>query len=107
MLFRSYGLAADYALWTRFSTLAECVGVTVPLAGFRRQPTQRSATAGATYRREAEACFQRDGGRRHGRLAAAVRRQLTWRWQARLGLRDPAPQLRYDPFAATWRLERR
>jgi glycosyltransferase involved in cell wall biosynthesis len=102
-----YGLAADYALWMRFASLTDCVGVTLPLAGFRRQPAQRTVTAGESYRREAERCLLEAGGRRHGRFGAALRRQLTWRWQGRLGLRDPAAQLRYDPFTADGRLERR
>jgi hypothetical protein len=100
-------LAADFALWMRFSALTDVVGVTVPLAGFRRQPMQRTATAGETYRRQAEACLHAAGGVRHGTWGSRLRRQLTSRWQARLGLRDPAAQLRYDPFAAQWRLERR
>ncbi len=100
-------LAADFALWMRFSELTELVGVRVPLAGFRRQPAQRTATAGESYRREAEACLLASGGQRHGGFASKVRRQLTWDWHLRLGLRDPSPQLRYDPFAAQWRLERR
>jgi len=100
-------LAADFGLWMRFSALTELVGVTVPLAGFRRQPAQRTAIAGERYRGEADACFRAAGGQRHGRWGSRLRRQLTWRWQARVGLRDPAPQLRYDPYAAQWRLERR
>lgn len=102
-----YPLAADFALWMRFSALTECVGVTVPLAGFRRQAAQRTATAGDQYRREAEQCFRESGGQRHGKVGSALRRMFSSRWQAKLGLRDPATQLRYDPFAATWRLERR
>ncbi|MCX5765301.1 MAG: glycosyltransferase family 2 protein [Gemmatimonadetes bacterium] len=100
-------LAADAALWLRFSELTDLVGVTVPLAGFRRQPAQRTATAGATYRTQAEACLHAAGGQRYGAWGSRLRRQLTWHWQQRLGLRDLTPQLRYDPFAAQWRLERR
>jgi hypothetical protein len=100
-------LAADFDLWMRFSALTDCVGVTVPLAGFRRQPAQRTATAGEQYRREADDVLAAAGGRRHGALGSSLRRQLTPSAQRRLGLRDASPQLRYDPFTAEWRLERR
>lgn len=100
-------LAADLDLWMRFSAQADCVGVTVPLAGFRRQPAQRTATLAERYRDEAEAIFRAAGGVRHSRIGARARRWLSFRAQRVLGMRDAAPQLRYDPFSADWRLERR
>jgi len=64
----SYSLAGDYDLWMRFAGQAELYSLSVPLAGFRQHPGQKTARQMDAYIEEARACFQLRGGKRPGRL---------------------------------------
>ena len=59
-----YSFAGDYDLWIRFAEQAELYSLSVPLAGFRQHPSQKTAKNMPEYLREARTCFQTHGGRR-------------------------------------------
>lgn len=48
----NFDYAADFELWTRFACHALLVPVSVPLAGFRKSPEQKSTKDRAIYERE-------------------------------------------------------
>lgn len=60
----SYSLAGDYDLWIRFAEQAELYSLSLPLAGFRQHPSQKTARGMPEYLREARLCFERHGGRK-------------------------------------------
>ena len=60
----NYSLAGDYDLWIRFAEQAELYSLSVPLAGFRQHPSQKTALRMSEYLREAQSCFQDHGGRK-------------------------------------------
>lgn len=62
----AYSLAADYDLWMRFASAAELYSVSVPLAGFRQHPAQKTAGHLDAYVAEARESFVRHGGRPPG-----------------------------------------
>ncbi len=72
----SLQLAGDFELWTRFARHAELYTVAVPLGGFRRHPSQKTATHVVSYFDEAHRSLLRHGGRPPGRLDTARRRAL-------------------------------
>jgi hypothetical protein len=62
----TWSLAADFDLWMRFAGLAEVYSLQVPLAGFRRHNSQKTARHMDEYLRQARASFERQGGRPPG-----------------------------------------
>ncbi|HVV72000.1 MAG TPA: glycosyltransferase family 2 protein [Verrucomicrobiae bacterium] len=64
----SYALAGDYDLWMRFAEQSELYSLSLPLAGFRQHPDQKTAQRMQEYLKEARACFQLRGGKRPGKL---------------------------------------
>ena len=64
----TYPLAADYDLWMRFSKHVELYSLMVPLAGFRRHASQKTARQMAEYSRQARESFLTNGGRPPGTL---------------------------------------
>ncbi len=63
-----YSFAGDFDLWIRFAEQAELYSLSVPLAGFRQHPSQKTALHMPEYLREAATCFRTHGGRKPNRL---------------------------------------
>lgn len=68
----TYSLAADFDLWMRFSKQAELYSIMIPLAGFRRHSTQKTACQMTEYSQQARECFLKNGGRPPGTLGSFV-----------------------------------
>ncbi|HTL57329.1 MAG TPA: glycosyltransferase family 2 protein [Candidatus Limnocylindrales bacterium] len=64
----SYSLAADFDFWMRLAREAELYCVEVPLAGFRRHKSQKTANHMTEYLRQARESFVARGGRPAGML---------------------------------------
>jgi glycosyltransferase involved in cell wall biosynthesis len=59
----TFRYAGDYELWTRFASKAQLVGVAIPLAAFRIDPTrQRSRVFQGRYAQEADMLFEKRAG---------------------------------------------
>jgi len=63
-----FSLAADFDLWMKFARYAELYSVPMPLAGFRRHQSQKTASRMEEYLKEARQSFQTQGGQTPGRL---------------------------------------
>ncbi len=72
----SLAYAADFELWTRFFQQAELYTVAVPLGGFRVHQAQKTSVRLHEYVREAEAVFERSGGRPYHGLEGRLREKL-------------------------------
>lgn len=71
-------LAGDFDLWARFFLQnAELHAVNVPLACFRQQKNQRSATQSAQYFAEAKEVLLKHGGRPYGKWESFVLSKLS------------------------------
>ena len=57
-----WSLAADFDLWMRFARHAEVYSVPMPLAGFRRHQSQKTAQHMEQYLEQARQSFQNQGG---------------------------------------------
>lgn len=63
-----WSLAADFDLWMKFARQAEVYSVPIPLAGFRRHRSQKTAGQMEEYLKQARESFVRNGGRPPGGL---------------------------------------
>jgi glycosyltransferase involved in cell wall biosynthesis len=72
----SLKLAGDFELWCRFFDHAPLYAVAAPLAGFRRQADQKTATRFEAYLDEAETVLRARGGRPYGALESTLRRAV-------------------------------
>jgi glycosyltransferase involved in cell wall biosynthesis len=107
----SLKLAADFELWARFYQHADLVGVRTILAGFRVHNEQLTAKQRRAYRDEALEVFERQGGRFHERLAAALRKHIApivppplKRVAASLGINYRATNAVYNLKKEAWTL---
>ena len=75
----SLAYAADFELWLRFFRVEELYSTTVPLAGFRNHPDQKTAQHYQEYLREVAGVLERNSMRPCGRVENLVRRIL---WNA-------------------------
>lgn len=58
-IFEKYQYAIDYELWFRFFQYSKLAGVTLPLAGFRHHPGQKTASGLKGYYAEADTVLMR------------------------------------------------
>jgi len=72
----SRSLAADFELWARFWQHGELYGVSTPLAGFRLQKNQKTASHMDEYLQEAGGILRLYGGRPYGRLETILRHRF-------------------------------
>lgn len=71
--------AADFELWFRFFQVEDLYSTTVPLAGFRNHPYQKTAQHYQEYLREVAEVLQRNHTRPYGRIESLLRNAL---WNA-------------------------
>jgi len=72
----SLEFAGDFELWARFYKFSELYGIPIPLGGFRRHKSQKSANGMDNYVQEAKKVFLDYGGRPYGRFESYLRLKL-------------------------------
>jgi glycosyltransferase involved in cell wall biosynthesis len=102
-----WDLAGDFELWSRFFKQADLYGVKVPLAQFRRHPSQRSAQFAQRYLEQAKAALEHHDGRLPGRIESMIWRFGPGRlWPLSicpsLGFLHKVSQVSWDWKRGTW-----